>query len=110
MGKDCFRHGHALNYGKTKEYQTWIDMKTRCTNPKYKYYKDYGGRGIKVCDEWLYSFENFLAYLKDNNMYPKPAGLSIDRIDNDGNYEPGNIRWATMSEQNNNQRRSKKAA
>jgi hypothetical protein len=92
----------------TNEYKTWAHMVQRCTNPKHKSFKDYGGRGIKVCKEWLHSFGNFLAYLKANNMYPKPAGTSIDRPNNDGHYEPGNIRWATKSQQNYNQRRSRK--
>ena len=102
------RHGHALHLnGKThntREYKTWCDMKFRCYNPKAKQYKNYGGRGIKVCEEWKNSFETFLIYLKTNSMYPKPVGLTIDRINNNGNYEPGNIRWATHSEQNHNQR------
>jgi hypothetical protein len=103
------KHGCTANDRVTKEYRTWDAMKERCYNPKCKQFKNYGGRGIKVCDEWLHSFENFLAYLKANKMYPKPVGMSIDRIDNDGNYEPGNIRWATQSQQNCNQRsRSKK--
>ena len=89
---------------KSNEYKTWTEIKSRCMNPRKSGYKYYGGRGIQVCNEWLYSFENFLNYLKSNNMYPKPAGLSIDRINNDGNYEPGNIRWATQSQQNYNQR------
>jgi hypothetical protein len=74
-------------------------MIKRCTNPKTIRFNEYGGRGISVCDRWLNSFENFLS-----DMGEKPPGLSIDRIDNDGNYEPGNCRWATVEQQNNNQR------
>jgi hypothetical protein len=77
-------------------------MKSRCSNPKNKDYLEYGGRGIKVCSRWMDSFAAFLS-----NMGEKPAGLSIDRINNDGNYEPGNCRWATGEEQRNNQRRCK---
>lgn len=83
----------------TPEYRAWDGMKQRCGNPNYHRFDEYGGRGIKVCDRWL-KFENFLA-----DMGEKPRDgqrWSIDRIDNDGNYEPGNCRWATVSTQNRN--------
>lgn len=75
-------------------------MKQRCLNPNHAAYENYGGRGITVCQQWVESFETFLA---DVGCKPDPD-LTLDRIDNDGNYEPGNIRWATRSQQNSNQR------
>ena len=87
------------------EYRAWANMKQRCNNPKDKDYKDYGGRGIKVCDRWLHNFENFLA---DMGKRPSPQH-SIDRYpNNDGNYEPSNCRWATQIEQAQNRRKSHK--
>lgn len=86
----------------TVEYQTWCAMKSRCTDPANISYRNYGGRGIRVCDEWLGSFEAFYRHIG-----PRPsAGYSVDRIDNDGNYEPGNVRWATRDEQRQNTRRA----
>ena len=84
------------------EYTSWASMIDRCTNQNRKQWKDYGGRGITVCKEWLNDYSAFLAY-----MERRPTlNHSLDRYpNNDGNYEPGNVRWATKEEQNNNQRR-----
>jgi hypothetical protein len=93
------RHGHAIKYIHTSTYNSWSGMLQRCLNPNNTRFRYYGGRGITVCQRWLI-FENFLA-----DMGERPAGLSIDRKDNDGNYELGNCRWATQSQQVANRRR-----
>jgi len=79
-------------------YITWAIMIQRCTNPKHPNYKYYGGRGIKICKEWM-RFENFFADMGD-----RPKGLTLDRINNNGNYEKENCRWATMTQQARNSR------
>jgi hypothetical protein len=100
----CLRphHGQASGNG-TAEYRIWKNMLSRCTNPKLERFRHYGGRGITVCARWQ-SFSNFFA-----DMGPRPTQRhSIDRYPNkDGNYEPGNVRWATPSEQGRNQRSNK---
>jgi hypothetical protein len=92
------KHGHAGR--ETSEYMAWKHAKDRCFNPNDKAYKNYGARGITMCAEWRDSFAAFFA-----DVGLRPSGLSLDRFpNNNGNYEPGNVRWATRSEQNRNQR------
>ena len=92
-------HGHTIG-GPSPTYLSWQAMKGRCLNPdKGSYYREYGGRGITVCDRWLNSFENFLA-----DMGPCPDDLTLDRINNESHYEPGNCRWTTWEQQMLNRR------
>ena len=86
-------------------YSIWYNMKRRCNNINDKDYKNYGGRNIKICNEWLIDYSNFYNWAMQNGYQ---GDLTIDRINNDGNYEPSNCRWVTMKKQLNNQRRNKK--
>jgi hypothetical protein len=99
-----YKHGLAIRNNEHYLLDTWGGMKQRCYNPKHKSWKNYGGRGITICDRWLNSVENFI-----EDMGKRPSlQYSIDRIDNNGNYELSNCRWATKSEQRQNQRNNKK--
>lgn len=90
-------HGKPLK--EFPEYSVWKGIKERCYNPNSKDYKNYGGRGIKVCERWLKSFPAFY-----EDMGNKPLSTSIERINNDSDYEPSNCKWATRAEQNMNKR------
>lgn len=83
-------------------YMVWIGIKSRCNNPNAPGYANYGGRGIKICDRWINSYETFI---EDVGERPSPQH-TLDRIDNDGDYEPSNCRWATYKEQHRNTRRN----
>lgn len=94
------KHGHNVRNKRTKEYRAWDNMKSRCLNPTFTQYDDYGGRGITIDPAWINDFRVFLAQV---GPAPSPHH-TLDRIDNNRGYELGNVRWATWSEQNNNQR------
>jgi hypothetical protein len=114
-GKLCHTHYQRLirrgtlvasvptDLSKRPEYRCWVNMKSRCNNPKATNFAHYGGRGISVCDKWARSFEAFLA-----DVGPRPsAAHTLDRIDVDGNYDPANVRWATQTLQMRNLRTNK---
>jgi hypothetical protein len=98
------KHGHYADYKRTKAYDVWLNMWGRCTNPKVQRYNRYGGRGIKVCDRWK-DFSNFLS-----DMGEPPPKLTLDRLDNDGDYSPGNCAWRTRSQQQLNRSNARKKA
>lgn len=102
--QSVLRNNHLFKHGGhgTREYNAWRGAKNRCYQTAHTGYRNYGGRGIAMCQEWRDDFARFLA-----DMGPCPAGLTLDRINNDGNYEPGNCRWATRSVQAKNKRHPK---
>jgi hypothetical protein len=95
-------HGRASR-NKDPLYHLWLRIRRRCHNPKAHNYRWYGARGIEVWAGWRNDAGVFIDYV-EKNLGPRPEGMSLDRIDNDGNYEPGNIRWATHSQQVRNRR------
>ena len=98
---DARKYKHGLN--RTKDHVSWCHIKQRCYNKNNKAYKYYGGRGIKLYEEWIDNPKSFIDYIKSLENYGVDK-LSLDRIDNNGNYEPGNLRWATKKEQARNKR------
>jgi hypothetical protein len=98
------KKGRALTHGLTHHplYATWHNMMARCYNPNHRQFDQWGGRGITVAPAW-HDVATYIAWV-ESTLGPKAPGMSLDRIDNDGNYEPGNLRWATKSEQSLNRR------
>jgi hypothetical protein len=107
-GEYYVKHGQKT-HGLSKHplHRRWREIKTRCYNVNDAGYKNYGGRGITMCDEWRNDFKAFYDYVSKLPHYGE-KGMTIDRIYNDGNYEPGNVQWATMQQQNMNKRNSRK--
>ncbi len=103
LRSSSYRQPQSANHAqsRTRLYWVWVAMKQRCHNPNDPSYARYGARGIAVCDEWRNDFQAF-----SDHVGEQPKGLSIDRINTHGNYEPGNVRWATYTEQARNTRRN----
>lgn len=102
--KDLARYTRTHGMTNSRLYSVWCGMKDRCTNSKIEHYDRYGGRGIKICDEWLHSFENFYKWAIEAGYDESKSGKdqSLDRIDVNGNYEPSNCRWVTQKQQMHN--------
>jgi hypothetical protein len=103
-GHHNFRHGHIKAHTPSRTYHSWQSMLGRCNIPNKRSYKDYGGRGIKVCKRW-YEFTNFL-----NDLGECPPGYSIERVNNNGNYTPKNCKWIPMRDQAKNRRKRRSHA
>jgi hypothetical protein len=99
VGLGNLRHGHKTRKNRSRSYKSWEAMKERCANETHRSYKDYGARGVTVCERWLDSFQNFLA-----DMGERPEGTTLDRRDNSKGYYKENCRWATKSQQQRNKR------
>ena len=102
------RNTRGITHGmsKTSLYNAWRGMRSRCSLQTCRSYKDYGNRGIQVCEEWKNDFQAFYDYVSQLPHFGE-KGYSLDRINNEGNYEPGNVKWSTSKEQANNRRTSK---
>ena len=102
---NALKHGHYQKGKTAREYQSWLNMKQRCTNPNHKYWKDYGGRKIKVCKRWL-GENGFIHFLED--MGECPPGYTLERRENEEGYHPDNCYWATREQQARNRRNNRR--